>query len=65
MHPAGIKCGLFTYVFKDLQICKLRSYGLLHLKLVNLFVEKQIMLPATLPDFESKLLRCKNILLPK
>ena len=32
-----------------------------HLKLVNLFVEKQVMLPATLPDIESKILRYKNI----
>ena len=39
--------------------------AMVHLKLVNLFVEKQVMLPATLPDIESEILGCKNILLPK
>ena len=38
-------------LIQGLQVCKLRSYRLciiamVHLKLVNLFVEKQIMLPA-------------------
>ena len=28
--------------------------AMVHLKLVNLFVEKQVMLPATLPDIESE-----------
>ena len=43
-------------LISGLQICKLRSYRLYHmvqLKLVNLFVEKQVLLPATLPDIES------------
>ena len=34
---------------------------MVHLKLVNLFVEKQVMLSATLPDIESEILCCKNI----
>ena len=34
---------------------------MVHLKLVNLFVEKQGMLSATLPDIESEILGCKNI----
>ena len=29
------------------------AIAMVHLKLVNLFVEKQVMLPATLPDIES------------
>ena len=29
---------------------------MVHLKLVNLFVEKQVMLSATLPDIESEIL---------
>ena len=32
------------------------------LKLVNLFVEEQVMLPATLPDIESEILCYKDIL---
>ena len=36
-----------------------------HLKLVNLFVEKQVMLPATLPDIESEILCCNDILIAK
>ena len=52
------------------QICKLRFYKLsiiamVHLKLVNLFVEKQVMLPATLPGIEIEILCCKNILFAK
>ena len=35
---------------------------MVHLKLVNLFVEKQVMLPATVPDIESEILCCKGIL---
>ena len=35
---------------------------MVHLKLVNLFVEKQVMLPPTLPDVESEILCCKDIL---
>ena len=35
------------------------------MKLVNLFVEKQVMLPATLPDIESEILCCKDILFTK
>ena len=40
--------------------------AMVHLKLVNnLFVEKQVMLPATIPDIESDILWYKNIFLPK
>ena len=39
--------------------------AMVHLKLVNLFVEKQVMLPATLPDIESEILCCKDILFAK
>ena len=34
--------------------------AMVHLKLVNLFVEKQVMLPATLPDVESEILCYKD-----
>ena len=33
---------------------------MVHLKQVNLFVEKQVMLPATLPDIESQII-CYNL----
>ena len=33
--------------------------------LVNLFVEKQVMLPATLPDIEREILCYKNVLFAK
>ena len=36
-----------------------------HLKLVILFVEKQVTLPARLLDIESEILYCKNILFAK
>ena len=36
---------------------------MVHLKLVNLFVEKQVMLPAALLDIESEILCCKHIIL--
>ena len=39
--------------------------AMVHLKLVNLFVEKQVMLLATLPDIESEILCCKDILFAK
>ena len=38
---------------------------MVHLKLVNMFVEKQVMLPATLPDIESEILGCKYIFFAK
>ena len=38
---------------------------MVHLKLVNLFVEKQVMLPVTLPDIKSEILCCKDILFAK
>ena len=38
---------------------------MVHLKLLNLFVEKQVKLSATLPDIESEILCCKNISLAK
>ena len=34
---------------------------MVHLKQVNLFVEKQVMLPATLLDIEGEFLGCRNI----
>ena len=58
-------------LIQGIQTCKLRSYRLhsyiamVHLKLVNLSVEKQVMLPATLPDIESEILCCKIFFLPK
>ena len=39
--------------------------AMVHVKLVNLFVEKQVMLPAALQDIEGGILCRKNILLPK
>ena len=45
-------------VFRSVR-CKLRfdrlSIAIAHLKLVNLFVEKQVLLPATLLDIESEI----------
>ena len=38
---------------------------MVYLKLVNLFVDKQVMLPAKLPDIESKILGCKIIFFAK
>ena len=35
---------------------------MVHLMLVNLFLEKQVRLPATLPDVESEISCFKNIL---
>ena len=54
----------FGYLFKFFRSVSLDltgyvySYGPLE---VNLFVEKQVMLPATLPDIESEILCCKYI----
>ena len=48
---------IFTSVNLDLT-GYVNSYG----PLENLFVEKQVMLPATLPDIESEILCCKDIL---
>ena len=51
----------FGHLFKVFRSVssKLRFYWLCiamaHVKLVNLFVEKQVMLPATLPDIESEI----------
>ena len=39
--------------------------AMVHLKLVIVFVENQVMLPATLPDVESEILGCKNIFFAK
>ena len=54
---------------QSLQICKqilqATYIAVVHLKLVNVFVEKQVMLPATLPDIESEILCCKDILFTK
>ena len=36
--------------------------AMVHFKLVNLFVEKQVMLPATLPYIKSEILCRKNLL---
>ena len=50
--------GQLFKVFRSVS-CKLRFYRLCiamaHVKLVNLFVEKQVMLPATVPDTETKI----------
>ena len=37
------------------------SIAMAHLKLVNLFIEKQVMLPVALSDIESEILGCNNI----
>ena len=57
----------FGHLFKVFRSVSLDLTGLqamyiatVHLKLVNLFVEKQVMLPTTLPDIESKILCCKH-----
>ena len=34
--------------------------AMVHLEVVNLFVEKQVMLPATLPGIEREILCCKD-----
>ena len=56
-------------LIQGLQICKqilqAMYVAMVHLKVVNLFVEKQVMLPATLPDIESEILCCKDILFTK
>ena len=51
---------LFT-VFRSVSLDLTGYVAIIHLKLVNLFVEKQVMLPATLPDIESEILCCKHI----
>ena len=53
------------HLFKVFRSVSLDLTGLVRLKVVNLFVEKQVMLPATLPDIESEILCCKNILFAK
>ena len=58
----------FDYLFKVFRCVSLHLTGyvaIVHLKVVNLFVEKQVMLPATLPDIESEILCCKDILFAK
>ena len=42
-------------------ILQVMYIAIIHLKLVNLFVEKQVMLPVTLPDIESEIICCKDI----
>ena len=37
------------------------NIAMVHLKLVNLSLEKQVMLPATQQDIESEILCCKDI----
>ena len=53
----------FGHLFKVFRSVSLDLTGyvasMVHLKLVNLFVEKQVMLPATLPDIESEILVVK------
>ena len=62
MYPAGILCGLVTYS----RTLDLTGYvAMVHLKLVNIFVQKQVMLPATLPEIESEILGCKNLYFAK
>ena len=48
---------VFRFVSRSYRLC----IAMVHLKLVNLFVEKQVMLLATLPDIESEILGCKDI----
>ena len=60
----------FRHLFKVFRSVSLDLTGcvyvaMVHLKLVNLFVEKQVMLPATLPDIESEILCCNDILIAK
>ena len=67
---AALFAPLVWSLIQGLQICKIRFYKLciiamVHLKLVNVFVEKQVMLPATLTDIEIEILCCKNILFAK
>ena len=76
---AAVICGTFCTLLapnvvwsliQGLQICKLRSYRLCKSygpleATVNLFVEKQVTLPATPPDIECEILCCKDILFAK
>ena len=58
----------FGHLFKVFRSVSLGLTGyvtIVHFKPVNLFVEKQVMLPATLPDIESDILCCKDILFAK
>ena len=48
-------CHLFK-VFRSVSLGLTGYVAIVHLKLVNLFVEKQVMLPAALPDIESEML---------
>ena len=55
-------------LIQGLQICKqlCRATAMVHLKLVKfIFVDKQVMLPATLPDIESEIYFVKILFLPK
>ena len=58
----------FSHIFEVFRSVSLDLTGcvdIVHLSPVNLFVEKQVMLPATLADIESENLCCKNILFAK
>ena len=54
----------FSHLFKVFRSVNLDLTGyvaIVHLTPVNVFVEKQVMLPATLPDIESEIIYRKNI----
>ena len=53
--------GHLFHVFRFVSLDLTGYVAIIHLKLVNLFVEKQVMLAATLPDIESEILCCKYI----
>ena len=56
-------------LIQGLQICKhiLQAMytAMVHLKLVDVNVEKQVILQATLPDIESEILCCRDTLFAK
>ena len=66
LYPADVVGHLFK-VFRSVSLGFTRyiTIAMVHLKLVNLSVEKQVMLSVTLPDIESDILCCKNILFAK
>ena len=57
--------GYLFKVFRSVSLDLTDYVAMVHLKLVSWFVEKQVMLPAALPDIESEILGCKNILFAK
>ena len=53
--------GHLSKVFRSVSLDLAGYVAIIHLKLVNLFVERQVMLAAALPDIESEILCCKHI----